>query len=650
MGFIAALEQADLKSAAALLLNRWEQNRRFFQVHLPDLAALFETPTQTYELSLGEAGVNLRHKQTLQPLYPIGADGKSTLFAAGRALAFDPPRNPRWKLQNAQGGLRREDENAFEITARGLNALADLLESDSEFQPGTLHYDGTRQLPPLVSYGLLSGVHLALLQEAGLLENGVIVFEPEPDFFVLSAYFVDYAELMRPERENLLIVKGHPDPLWIRRFFSQRVIVRGFIRLECALYDHPAFADAAVRVDEAVKETLRGWGTAEDELYGLRNKLTNLKNPQAKLLCQNAAVAAPIAVVGNGPSLDRLLPFLKQNREGMLIFSAGTALKPLRSAGIVPDFQIEIERRDHVAGVLEAAPLGEVTLLGADLLHPTTLAAAREVLLFIRDQSASEALWQPQKVVRFSNPLVGNAATSLALEFSREVYLCGLDVAFRKDQKQHATRSHYDTLKDSGGEQFPVRGNLSRDLWTNSLFSLSRSVLEKAIAAAPQARVFNLSDGAFIQGATPAQAGSIHLPPVDRQAAAAQIRSCFVEGGCFGDRTSDPYGQLKILREKLNAVLTAFSPRNKQELALAVNAAYKASVLLRREYPLAGTLVSGTFWHLLNALYKGLLQVGRSDIAALYQSGARLILQTLDRISASLSGEPPESPPEKPRR
>lgn len=644
MGFLAQLEGADPQGAARLLLARWEANRLFFEEHLPLLAKLFQTPTQRYELSIDAAGVNLRHKATREPVYPIDASGRSTLFQAARDWAFNPPHNPKWQPRNAQTGPDREDEQAFEITAWGINQIVDRLKKDPDYRPGMLHYDGKNQLPAIVSYGLLSGAHLTLLDEAGLLNNGVLIYEPEPDFLLLSAYFVDYAKLLAPDRENLLVVKGHLNPLWLRRFFSARLISRGFIRLETVLYEHPAFYDAQARIEEAAKESLRGWGTAEDELYGVRNKLANLGQTSFKLLCNPVRGDWPIAVVGNGPSLDRLLPFLKANREGLIIFSAGTALKPLRAAGIRPDFQIEIERRDHVAGVLQAADLGDIPLLGADLLHPSTLAAARESYLFIRDTTATEQLWKPRKVVRFSNPLVGNAALALALEFSKEVYLCGLDVGFRKDQKQHAKHSHYDNLKDSGGEQFPARGNFSADVWTNSLFSLSRSVLEKAIAAHPEARVFNLSDGAYIQGADALNGETLQLKAIDRVAATAQIKAAFVPGGCFDRRDFDLGADLDKVRTVLLSLLDTSGASDKRRLFQTMDNLLKASVILRRDHPISGTLIGGTFWHLINALFKGLLQLQRQNVEDCYRQGAEAIKKSLEKITVSYD-EPTTSPP-----
>ena len=69
-------------------------------------------------------------------------------------------------------------------------------------------------------------------------------------------------------------------------------------------------------------------------------------------------------MVGNGPSLDLLLDFLKENEKNCIIFSCGTALKPLKTHGVKVDFQIEVERIDYLKEVLENAPLEDTPLNG----------------------------------------------------------------------------------------------------------------------------------------------------------------------------------------------------------------------------------------------------------------------------------------------
>lgn len=95
-------------------------------------------------------------------------------------------------------------------------------------------------------------------------------------------------------------------------------------------------------------------------MLGLANTLENLKTNLPILRPKHLKrIDLPICVVGNGPSLDGLLPFLKENADKMVVFRRGTALKVLKNARIPVDFQIEIERIDYLKDVLMSAPLGD---------------------------------------------------------------------------------------------------------------------------------------------------------------------------------------------------------------------------------------------------------------------------------------------------
>ncbi len=47
-----------------------------------------------------------------------------------------------------------------------------------------------------------------------------------------------------------------------------------------------------------------------------------------------------VLITGAGPSLKKDIPFIKKNRDKLLLFASGTSLKPLLSQGVCPDFVI----------------------------------------------------------------------------------------------------------------------------------------------------------------------------------------------------------------------------------------------------------------------------------------------------------------------
>ncbi len=216
MNTLEALTQtASHEAVLAFLLKRWENNRRFFQHHRPDLAPLFNDTTRRYELSFDATGLNIRHKSSGTMVYPVH-QGRSQLIDTARALAHAPLKSPHYQTIATQGPLKPQDETAHFITAKGINQIIRTAQTLG-YTPGTLFADRGQTLPPLVFYGLLSGLHLQLLFEAGVHPGGALIIEPEPEFFLLSAYFVDYGALK--EWDLHLAIGAPPTPAQAAGFF-----------------------------------------------------------------------------------------------------------------------------------------------------------------------------------------------------------------------------------------------------------------------------------------------------------------------------------------------------------------------------------------------------------------------------------------------
>ncbi|MDR2639458.1 MAG: DUF115 domain-containing protein [Helicobacteraceae bacterium] len=594
-------------------LDRFAANERFFE--RSDLARYLSKPNERLKLHISQNGLNIQEGDRL--LF----DG--ALFERAKALAVNPLANPRYKAVAIQD-FAKADINA--LTANGVNEILSLAESDLDFTPDRAHFDESAPLPPVVFCGVGAIAHIAILDENKRLSNGAIIFESDPEWFVISCYFLDYERFLDPAKANLLIVGGKMRSDLAREFFAIDRFSRGFIRLELIADNRAENIDAIRQIAIAHKECLRGWGTSEDELVGVKNAIANRAAPRLR---KNAKIDFAIAVVGNGASLETLLDFLWDNQKKLVIFSAGTALKPLLSAGVTPDFHIEIERMDHLSAILQAAPIGDIALIAADLVDPSTLAAAKESFVFTRDGAAASSFSDDR--VAFSSPIVGNAALALALEFSDEIYLCGLDAGFRRDKKMHAARSFYDERADASAEQIATRGNFSGDIWTNSLLAHSRAALEAAIASKPRAKVFNLSDGAFIVGAKPLQAAKTRIESRgDKAAAIAAIKSCFAVTS--GANAIDIARELDAAKTALITTLNSFAPSDKKTLFAAAKAALEASHKLELNLRFGAPFLRGSFWHLTNALIKSLLCVKRSDTAALYKEGVLIIKATLERL------------------
>jgi hypothetical protein len=620
MDFLTAIETLSPKDVLPLLQERFQANVLFFEKELPHLAPLLKQKTTDYHLYIDSRGVNIASSDgTL--VYPV-ENGRSTLIQSSKLMAANLPKNPLWQKIFNQKGIVRYDEPTLPITTNLVNGILERFEQEDSFNNRTVYFGEKGALPTTSVLGIMSGLQLEYMRREYPYIHTLFVYEPIPDFFNISCHFVDYDALFKHLDDDrfYLFVKGHLSLHAVKKFYASNMVTNNYLRFELAPYQDKRIEDAKAVFYTIQRQNTRGWGTLDDEMVGLKNRMQNIdpKNPNYPMLTKNVDAGLPICIVGNGPSLNGLLPFIKANREKMIILSAGTALKPLKDYGIDPDFQVEIERRDHVAEVLADAPLGDTTLIAADLVDPSTLRAAQESLLFIRSASTSTTMNHPKKYLDYARPVVGNAAVAVALELGSELLLCGLDVGFKGDGKQHASGSFYDNRNDSSDEMIPTRGNFSGNIYTNSLFSLSREMFELAIASHKGVTVYNLSDGAYIQGAIPRKPEEINLPAADKTEALEIFKRAFSTDNVFSEFDTDYQSILETYIEKVFAQLQSVPVTSRRDLFEAIDRAYRMTVRQNSEENVTGILLSGTLSHVLNALFMTSMHMGKEDISELF--------------------------------
>ena len=99
-------------------------------------------------------------------------------------------------------------------------------------------------------------------------------------------------------------------------------------------------------------------------------------------------------IVGAGPSLDEGLETLQRIRDRVVLFSCGTALRPLLRNGIVPDFHCELENVPEVHGVIargrgNTAISSQITLIASATVDPRVPPLFGETIFFFRDSVSS---------------------------------------------------------------------------------------------------------------------------------------------------------------------------------------------------------------------------------------------------------------------
>ncbi len=557
----------------------FEKNIKFLYQNLP---AYYKLVTSLRNRRFIINNDNIFDTATNTYIYP------NSIAEDSKKFAFYPTHNDLWQKDFAYIIPKKWDEERFYITGKIINKMI------YKYQK-LPHTDGfyfdKNFLSTTIIYGLLSGYHLKLLTDNFEFQS-LLIYEPNPEFFAISLYFVDYEKIYKKLGERFFIqIGGRLNEKIIEKFLYERVITSTFLQLSLTTYNHPLIEEAKNTFKNLSLAKLRGWGTYEDEMKGIKNHLKNIN--RYKLLLKKINLNIPVCVVANGKSLERSLDFLKENRDSMIIISVGTALKPLMNEGIESDFHIEQERIDILIDALkDILPKYRGYFIGASVVNPKVFKMAKNPLMYIRSGFTFEKFYNTP--LKLTSPLVGNAGVAIASMVSKEIYLVGMDLGFRLGERKHSKNSFYDKSEDIQKSGLKVKGNFSDDIYTDSLFLTSKENIEKLIQK-ENLKVYNLSDGAFIKGSIPLRYKK--LPKINKKEAVNKILSLF-EDTNFQTPDVNPHNLLFAVSKAMEK-----RPENYKELTGLIDFLEDLIKAYALKDEAGYNLVKGSLWHILFNLY-----------------------------------------------
>lgn len=635
---LEVLKSNDYEAIQKEISVRFAKNMEYFQKTSPELFDALKEPPTEYNLLINKQGLNIINLATSELSYPL-ADSLSTMVSVNEALSLSPLKNDKWTIHSNGIFLDKMDTSKFPITGQACNDFIELLFKHDGIKEYFLSKDF---MPSTCIFGLLGGMFLEFIIERGVFFHSLLIFEENLDMFRVSCYFVDYPRLFSRVSDGAcyLFVKDLVNRFFIRNFFARQKITNNFLRAQINLYKSPKIESAMQIVNEEYASNARGWGSFEDEMIGIENTLKNIAKPKSRKEKQNLflvnpkRVDMPICVVGNGASLDSSLEFLRENQANMIIFSCGTAIKPLKEAGVEPDFQIEIERVDYLEKYLSPI-LGKTPLLCGNMVNPSALNLASEKYLFMRGGSASGYMFKSPFVMEFCAPFVGNAGFALACQLGNEVLMCGLDCGYIKGRAKHASNSAYgDEDTNLPSNALRVRGNFDHEVYSDSIFLLSSQMITNAIKALKPKMVLNLGEGAYIEGARPSKISEFSLKKNKKSTFVKQIKGYFKEDKklIFSDFREDFYLQeIQEFKSKLsNALNTTIT--TKQELFQWVDMIFAINAKKSINSPFVGILFEGSLAHICQNLMIAALHLPHNDISAFFDEAKDGIQNAFDKM------------------
>jgi len=135
-------------------------------------------------------------------------------------------------------------------------------------------------------------------------------------------------------------------------------------------------------------------------------------------------------------------------------------------------------------------------------------------------------------------------------------------------------------------------------------------------------KVYNLSDGAFINGAIPKKSDSVTLKKIDKEKYIQNIVNNFKIDNI---KLLNYSGFLKLYKNKIIELLDQH-PKNKQELTDIIDLINDYTLAFLNYEPAVGILMRGSIWHILNAIYIALHKCSLED----YQKMVEIIKKDIE--------------------
>jgi hypothetical protein len=385
--------------------------------------------------------------------------------------------------------------------------------------------------PSCIIFGVGLGYHIEMLLEDHDFDY-IFICEPDFELFYASLYCCDWGRIVERVNNNnsslfLLIDVSYDN--FFPKLSSITEDVGAFSIVNSFCFQHYP-SDEINRSIEAFFNNfyllLLGFGFYNDAVTGLSHSIYNSRGKSFFLEKKQRfkLKEIPAFVVGNGPSLDESIKFIKENQKNAIIFAAGTAFQSLVKAGIQPDFHVLVERTRSVYQVVyessDLDALAKTNLLSVDVVYPDTVDLYKWAGLALKGHEAGSAFLQLTYYLKnkkyltslvYPGPMVSNTAASFACELGfGEIFLFGVDNGYSlEDGKSHSVLSIYSDKKFAGrygvhkDAIYKLEGNLGKPVMATALLSSSKTQLDSLFKHFSGIDAYKVGSGARLFGVTP---------------------------------------------------------------------------------------------------------------------------------------------------
>lgn len=526
---IQELRRADPKRQQKLLFQTHARNVEYFKRVNPDLADLIEKRgTGVYMIEVTDTTINVRDGVTKRLFHP---PGELFQYMADLGSWHHSGWVDKTEIVPVFRGHSEHGLLVIRLVEALRKALPQLLQRiDAGIASLPTLKDGRRYSGPTVFLGVFTGLHIMSYLNRTVLTNALLV-EPDLDKFALSCYFFDYAQMNRLMGRLMLHVGPETPQRSINAVVHESPMTASVWMRFLPAYPDGKFDDVINRVSLRWRSIIEIFVPYDREQRNLQYGLQNIKN-RYPFPFQPPRLSADcvICVVGSGPSLGRDMEWVRSNQDRMIIMCAISSYRVIKENGIRVDFQCTLDTEIDEPLIETLALDTDITLATYYKLDPKILKRFRKALMIPEDHKAN--------AVRFfkpfppTHPTTGNLIAALAVWIKPATLLfVGTDFGYRDKALTHVKGSWYDdndgaghVIETTGRDHISVKANFESaegEIVTTAYYNSARGGVEGALEwlKGSDVRIYNLSDGALVEGAEPRRSEDMDLPDYPEKAA-----------------------------------------------------------------------------------------------------------------------------------
>ncbi|WP_428024402.1 6-hydroxymethylpterin diphosphokinase MptE-like protein [Arcobacter sp.] len=388
-----------------------------------------------------------------------------------------------------------------------------------------------KEVHKFIIFGVLLGIHIPLIHQK-LNSKVYLIVEPNLEFFRLSLFVTNYANLAKQTKLFFSVAQNEYEfKKTFESFYGELFIFNHYLKF----VNISAGSDVYMKVIQNFLVSQPHLLYSYDRTFLSLSRTNSYISQDFNLLNikykQNLKpFEKPVLLLGAGPSLQRNIDFVKQNQDYFTIVAIYATMPILERNGIKPDIITQYDEQDEeVLNTLNK-------LKNIHFFNNTIFIFASHVNAKLMNSFPKENIFIFQAMFELkenfgilTSPSIGELSYALLLLFqAKELYLLGLDFAMDVESgdthiEGHSGSSAFNKLKDledSNDKNYSfrkntilVKGNFLPEVKSVPVFKTCIDTFSQFTEMYKDSfnKVFNLSNGAYLNGATPLKIEDIDL-------------------------------------------------------------------------------------------------------------------------------------------